>query len=55
MIMSVCVVRDFLVVAVRMLLIPVSQGPAKMEPHVARFREMTTSAHAQKSLMYVAL
>ena len=51
MIMSACVVRDFLVVAVRMLLIPVSHGRAKMELHV-QSQITATSAPAQKSLMY---
>jgi hypothetical protein len=52
MIMSACVVRDFLAVVVRTLLIPASRGRAKMELHV-QFQIMATSAHAQKILMYV--
>ena len=55
MIMSVCVVRDSLVVAVRLLLIPVSPGPAKMELTVAKSLAMTTSAPALKILTYVPL
>ena len=55
MIMSVCVVRDSLVVAVRLLLIPVSPGPAKMELTVAKSLAMTTSAPALKILTYALL
>ena len=53
MIMSVCVVRDILVVVVRTLSIPVSHGPAKMELNVAESWTMTTSASVQKILTYV--
>ena len=55
MIMSVCVVRDSLVVAVRLLLIPVSPGPAKMKLTVAKSLAMTTSAPALKILTYALL
>ena len=51
MTMSAYVMMDFLVVAVRMLLIPVSHGRAKMEL-LAQSQITATSAPAQKSLMY---
>ena len=49
--MSAYVVRDSLVVAVRMLLIPVSHDRAKMGLLV-QSQITATSAPAQKSLMY---
>ena len=51
MTMSAYVVRDSLVVAVRMLLIPASHGRAKMELLV-QSQITASSAPAQKGLMY---
>ena len=55
MIMSACVVKDILVVAVKMSLILVSHDPAKMEPTVEQPWTMTTYAAASKILMYVSM
>ena len=51
MTMSAYVLRDFLVIAVRMLLIPVSHVRAKMELLV-QSQITATSAPAKKGLMY---
>ena len=55
MIMSVCVVMHFLVVAVRMPLIPVSHDPVKMELNVVQSWIMATNALVPEILMYAML